>query len=210
MSVTAGIVGFADPNNAGQEGPHLVRLREADLKQRINGQLTLRYEAGGLTSFAGLELIGRFFRRLDFKGALRGAGEALPRSDFGSVPMVLLVLTMLITGARRVRHVGHLQDDPLVRRECGLSRIPIWHTVGHWLRGFDDRGVTALLKVTERRRTNRKRRALRTFRIIHTLRHQFINRAGLLVQPNGRWTLDVGNNRNIGDGFQTIEQALSG
>ena len=108
--------------------------------------------------------------------------------------MVLLVLTMLITGARRVRHVGHLQDDPLVRRECGLSRIPIWHTVGRWLRGFDDRGVAAL----------------RAFRIIHTLRHQFINRAGLLVQPNGRWTLDVGNNRNIGDGFQTIEQALSG
>ena len=210
MGVTAGTVGFADLNKAGQEGPHLVRLRKADLKQRINGQLTLRYEAGGLTSFAGLELIGRFFRSLDLKGALRGAGEALPRSDFGSVPMVLLVLTMLITGARRVRHVGHLQDDPLVRRECGLSRIPIWHTVGHWLRGVYDRGVAALLKVTERRRTNRKRRAIRAFRIIHTLRHQFINRAGLLVQPNGRWTLDVGNNRNIGDGFQTIEQAPSG
>ena len=150
MGVTAGIVGFADLNNAGQEGPHLVRLRKADLKQRINGQLTLRYEAGGLTSFAGLELIGRFFRSLDLKGVLRGARGALPRSDFGSVPMVLLVLTMLITGARRVRHVGHLQDDPLVRRVCGLSRIPTWHTVGRWLRGFDDRGVAALLKVNER------------------------------------------------------------
>ena len=49
MGVTTGIVGFPDLNNAGQEGPHLLRSREADLKQRINGQLTLRYEASGLT-----------------------------------------------------------------------------------------------------------------------------------------------------------------
>ena len=60
---------------------------------------------------------------LDLKGALRGAQGALRRSDFGSVPTVLLVLTMLITGARRVRHVGYLQRDPLVQRVCGLSRI---------------------------------------------------------------------------------------
>ena len=59
MGVTAGIVEFADFDNAEQEGPHLVRLRKADLKRRINGQLTLRYEARGLTLFAGLELIGR-------------------------------------------------------------------------------------------------------------------------------------------------------
>ena len=409
MGVTAGIVGFGDLNNAGQEGPHLVRLRKADLKQRINGQLTLRYEAGGLTSFAGLELIGRFFRSLDLRGALRGAHGELPRSDFGSASMVLLVLTMLITGARRVRHVGHLKDDPLVRRVCGLSRIPTWHTLGRWLRGIDGRGVAALLKVNERlvgevigrsdlrrltldvdgsvvstglrvegarrgfnphrrkvpshcpitahesntgqvvrvcnragnvhdgkasvgfvealfeqrlrvpawsrsmrlviyrkrvrhrtagnhqldlfdpddghyeysatvtnkavtgrtlwffmcgrgthekvhgelkagfafdcvptqryqansawqvlstiafnlmralqartaerRHTNRKRRAIRAFRMIHTLRHEFINRTGLLVQPNGRSMLDVGNNRFAPDRFQTIEQALAG
>ena len=33
--------------------------------------VTLRYEAGGLTSFAGLELVGRFLRRLDFRATLR-------------------------------------------------------------------------------------------------------------------------------------------
>ena len=52
MGVTAGIVGFVDLNNAELEGPHLVRLRQADLLRRINGQLTLRYEAQGLTSVA--------------------------------------------------------------------------------------------------------------------------------------------------------------
>ncbi len=65
-------------------------------------------------------------------------------------------------------------------------------------------------RTAERRRTNRKRRAIRAFRMIHTLRHEFINRAGLLVQPNGRSILDVGNNRLVRDRFQTIEQALAG
>ena len=69
MGVTAGIVEFADFDNAEQEGPHLVRLRKADLKRRINGQLRLRYEARGLTSFSGLELVGRFVRQLDLFGS---------------------------------------------------------------------------------------------------------------------------------------------
>lgn len=127
-----------------------MRLSRADLRRRINGDLSLRYEASGLTSFAGLELIGRFFRTLDFKGHLRRIQASLPASDFGSVPMVLLVLVMLITGARRVRHVGYVEGDPLVERTCGLGRMPTRHTLGRWLRTFDERGVKALQSVNER------------------------------------------------------------
>ena len=127
-----------------------MRLSRADLRRRINGNLSLRYEASGLTSFAGLELIARFLRAFDFKAHLRRIQAALPASDFGSVPMVLLVLVMLITGARRVRHVGYVDGDPLVERICGLGRMPTQHTLGRWLRAFDDRGVTALHGVNER------------------------------------------------------------
>lgn len=63
--------------------------------------------------------------------------------------------------------------------------------------------------VTERRSSNRKRRAIHLFETIHTLRYRFINRAGLLVQPNGRATLDVGDNRIVKERFQAIEQALA-
>ena len=62
----------------------------------------------------------------------------------------MLVLAMLIAGARRVRHVGYLANDPLVKRLCGLARLPSWHTLGRWLRGFDAGGVKALLEVNER------------------------------------------------------------
>lgn len=149
MGVTAGIVGFADLNKARQEGPHLVRLSRADLRRRINGEVAFRYEASGLTSFAGLELVGRYFRRLGLKELLRKAARRLPSSDFGTVQVVLAVLTLLITGGRRVRHLGYLQSDPVVKRMCGLSRVPSVHTVGRWLRGFDRRAVDALLAVNE-------------------------------------------------------------
>ena len=61
----------------------------------------------------------------------------------------------------------------------------------------------------ERRRTNRKRRTIRAFQTIHTLRYRMINRAGLLVRPNGRPTLDVGNNPIVCDCFKTVEKALA-
>ena len=98
MGVIAGIVKFADLNNASQEGPHLVRLRKAVLRRRINDQLTLRYEAGGFTSFAGLELVGRFIRRLDFRGTFRRVERALPRSDFGAVRLSRMVLVKSFSG----------------------------------------------------------------------------------------------------------------
>lgn len=127
-----------------------MRLSRADLKRRINGELTFRFDASGLSSFAGLALIEQFFRHLDLRRWLRRAvARGLPGSDFGTVSMVLVVLTLLITGGRRVRHIGYLESDPLVKRVCGLSRVPTAHTVGRWLRSFDERGVSALLGVNE-------------------------------------------------------------
>ncbi len=128
-----------------------MRLRRADLRRRINGEVTLRYAAGGLTSFAGLELVRQFFRRIDFIEQLRRvAFGRLPGSDYGTVAMVLLVLAMLITGARRIRHLRYLQSDALVERFCGVRQLPTARTLGRWLSAFDSRGVEALLGLNER------------------------------------------------------------
>ena len=62
---------------------------------------------------------------------------------------------------------------------------------------------------TQRRSTNPKRRTIRPFQTIQTLRYGFINRAGLLVQPNGRQILEVGNNPMARECFQVIESALA-
>ncbi len=62
---------------------------------------------------------------------------------------------------------------------------------------------------TERRSTNRKRRTIRPFQTIQTLRYGLINRAALLVQPGGRLILDVGNNPMVQERFKTVESALA-
>jgi hypothetical protein len=127
-----------------------VRLRRADLRRRINGKLSVRYSATGLSSFSGLELIRQYVSQVGLAEMIRRqAQRALPSCDFGRVPMVLLVLALLITGGRRVRHIGYLETDPLVKRFCGLAQVPVPRTVGRWLSAFDHSGVEALLSLNE-------------------------------------------------------------
>ena len=62
---------------------------------------------------------------------------------------------------------------------------------------------------TEQCSTNRKRRKIRPFQTIQTLRYGFINRAGLLDQSGGRQILEVGNNPMVRQRFKTIENAVA-
>ena len=94
-----------------------MRLRKADLRQRVNGNLGFRFEARGLTSFAGLELIRRYFKSLDLTQRIRRhlSGAGLD-TDFGVVSLVLVLLGLLITGGRRVRHFMFQGNDPMFLR----------------------------------------------------------------------------------------------
>jgi hypothetical protein len=127
-----------------------VRCRKAELKRRVNGDLQLRFEAEGLTSFAGLELLRQYFSKLELAGQIRRhVARYLPSSDYGGVAMVLLVLTLIISGGRRVRHSGYLGSDPMVLRCCGLKRIPSARTVGRWLSGFSSAALEGLGRLNE-------------------------------------------------------------
>jgi hypothetical protein len=122
-----------------------MRWRRADLRGRVNGNLVLRFERAGLTSYAGLEFIRRYFGLLDLGALLRRElATALPPTDFGVSAMVLVLLALLISGGRRLRHVLYLDSDPLVLRLCGLTRLPTPRTLGRWLRAFRARHLPAL------------------------------------------------------------------
>jgi len=127
-----------------------MKLRKADLRQRVNGDLTYRFEAKGLTSFAGLELIRRYLKTLELAPRIRHhLGRTTVDTDFGVVSMVLLLVGLLITGGRRVRHVLFHRNDPLLLRFCGLQRLPTPRTVGRWLRRFTQKHVERLLRVND-------------------------------------------------------------
>jgi hypothetical protein len=125
-----------------------MRWRRADLRRRVNGDLALRFERPGLTSYAGLEFVRRYLAKAEVAALLRRElGKALPGSDFGVVSMVLVVLALMISGGRRLRHLLYLADDPVVLRLCGLSRLPTPRTVGRWLGEFRARHLSRLQRV---------------------------------------------------------------
>jgi hypothetical protein len=114
-----------------------MRRRKADLSRRVNGELRVEFTESGLTSYAGLELLIRYFRGIELNALIRRqlVPARLP-GDFGAVAMVRLLLGLLIVGGRRLRHVGYLVGDPLIQRFCGLAQLPGRRTVSRWLQQF--------------------------------------------------------------------------
>lgn len=127
-----------------------MRLSKADLPGRVNGNLRLRFQAKAVTSFAGLELIRRYFRSIDLAGRIRRHLCGLELGgDYGVVSMVFLVLGLLICGGRRLQHLAYLREDPMVLRLAGLKRMPTPRTLGRWLRRFRTEHVERLLRVND-------------------------------------------------------------
>jgi hypothetical protein len=59
----------------------------------------------------------------------------------------LLVIGLLVVGARRLRHLCYLANDPLFARFCGLARIPSDRTVVNWLKRFTQTSLRALARI---------------------------------------------------------------
>ena len=125
-----------------------MRRRRADLAQRVNGPLRVEFTGTGLTSYAGLELVSRYFRSMDLNGLIRrhlgGAGLA---SDFGAVAMVRLVVGLVIVGGRRLRHVEFMRGDPMIHRFCSLAHLPAARSISRWLKCFTERSVERLRRL---------------------------------------------------------------
>lgn len=125
-----------------------MRLRRTELRRRINANLVIRSSDANLTSHAGLELFRRLLCRIEFGSLLRDkATRHLPESDFGKVSMILVLLALIFSGGRRLRHLSRFENDPLVSRFCSLAKIPTARSVGRWLSQFDSRSVDALREV---------------------------------------------------------------
>jgi hypothetical protein len=122
-----------------------VRQPKAELRARVNGPLTFRYQRSGLTSYAGLEFVRRWCDRDGVLALLkRELATALPATDYGAVGLVMVLLALLLSGGRRLRHLRYLAGDPIVLRFCGLRQLPTARTVGRWLAAFRGRHLTRL------------------------------------------------------------------
>ena len=112
-----------------------MRLKIRSLRRVVKGNLALEFAAQQLTSYSGLELLRRYLHQLALRPRLRAA-LADVRSDYGSGRLALLIVALLVVGARRLEHLQYLAGDALLARLCGLARIPSARTVSHWLKQF--------------------------------------------------------------------------
>lgn len=122
-----------------------MRRRNTNLHARVNGDLTLEFGDVNLTSYAGLELLQRYLRRIRFNALIRTAFRgARLGGDFGVVAMVRLLIGLLVVGGRRLDHVAYVADDPVFRRFCRLQVLPTARTVSRWLTQFTMKTVERL------------------------------------------------------------------
>lgn len=122
-----------------------MRRRKADLRGRVNGNLSIEFAGESLTSYAGLELLVQYLRRARLNALVRKhLAGVVPGKDFGVVAFCRVIVGLLIVGGRRLRHIEFLRGDPLFERFCGLRDLPSDRTVSRWLQDFRAHTVTAL------------------------------------------------------------------
>jgi hypothetical protein len=125
-----------------------MKFSRSEIHRKTHALPALRFEDQQLTSFSGLVLFHELFDRLGLKKRLRRCFQHQEISTiFGHASIVLLLVVHMLLGYRELRHIRYYQDDPLVRRLLGLSRLPDVATISRNLRELDEKSVERLQQV---------------------------------------------------------------
>jgi Transposase DDE domain group 1 len=125
-----------------------MRLTVARLRQVIKRDFSIQFGREQLTSYGGLELLRRFLVLIDLRARIQGAFAGQPLGgDYGASHLVLLVIGLLVVGARRLSQLRYVAHDLLFARLCGLSHMPSDRTVVNWLKQFTQTSLGALMQL---------------------------------------------------------------
>ena len=87
----------------------IVRLRISGLRTIVKSDLPIQFVDQDITSYSGLELFRRYFCLIELHRKIRhSCRKAGVRSDYGCVNLVLVVVAMLLVGARRLEQLKYL------------------------------------------------------------------------------------------------------
>jgi hypothetical protein len=122
-----------------------MKCSRAEIHRKTYRLPALSFEDQQLTSFSGLIIFQALFARLQLKRRLSGCFAHLRVAPiFGHGTMVLLLIVHLLLGYRELRDIRYYQDDPLVRRILGLTRLPDASTISRALASTDARSAEQL------------------------------------------------------------------
>ena len=124
-----------------------MRLTVTRLWRVTKRELPIEFGNEQLSSYGCLELLRRYFHLIGLSARIRRALSGQVGGDCGSTHLGLLVIGLLVVGARRLGHLRYLAHDSLFARFCGLARIPSDRTVVNWLKQFTHSSLRALARL---------------------------------------------------------------
>lgn len=114
-----------------------MRLSRADFSFGVQGFFRIEFASQDISAFGGLELIGRYFRLIELHRRVQSVFACYGiGGDYRAIDMILVMVVLMLVGGRRLDHLNYVCDDPLVKRFCGLLRLPRERSVARWLKRF--------------------------------------------------------------------------
>jgi hypothetical protein len=139
---------FAETIQPMTRKPFSMKCSRAEIHRKTYKLPALSFEDQQLTSFSGLVIFQALFTRLQLKRRLSGCFQHLHVTPiFGHGVMVLLLVVHLLLGYRELRDIRYYQDDPLVRRILGLTRLPDASTLSRALASTDQASAQQLRRL---------------------------------------------------------------
>jgi hypothetical protein len=93
-----------------------------------------------MTSFSGLVILQALYQHLGLPERLRQCVRGLKyRGAYSASKILLILVTHLMLGWKRLRDLDYYRDDPLLKRVLGLCRVPDVSTLTRAMRRFDDK-----------------------------------------------------------------------
>lgn len=135
------------PNHPARR-PLQVRLSRADFLFPCKSFLKIEFASQDITAYGGLELIRRYFRIIDLHRRVQAVFSRYDvGGDYRAIDMILVIVVLILVGGRRLEHLSYLCEDPLVKRFCGLLRLPRERSVARWLKRFTHKSLQALVEI---------------------------------------------------------------
>jgi hypothetical protein len=110
--------------------------------------LKIEFANQDITAFGGLELLRRYVALIELGRRVRTVFARYEvGGDYRAIDMILVIVVLILVGGRRLDHLNYICDDPLVKRFCGLLRLPRERSVSRWLKRFTHNSLRALLEI---------------------------------------------------------------
>jgi len=125
-----------------------VRLSRADFYSPCKSFLRIEFAPQDITAYGGLELIRRYFGIINLHRRVQAVFSHYEMGgDYRAIDMILVIVGLILVGGRRLEHLSYVCEDPLVKRFCGLFRLPRERSVARWLKRFTHDSLKALVEI---------------------------------------------------------------